>query len=289
MSSAVLFDNHEPKVIALGAVVETVDEDEEVSWDGDEERKMEHPEDPAFRSEEEIAYAESKKKSAAKAPPFQLLRWQEANKKQVVRSEIYEELRSYEAQRRITFSQKLEATQLYFNSLVDLLQNSFDETAKVYRLALGTSIAQSQYARAITQRGVHQAPRDSSPSSALLHSWQEGNTILAATLEESAVDIEQNVVSVLSEFQDALQDQKNQFENVGKPILRELEHMEAQVQETWGKHRGEGSGCDSFVHVMLVLPVLLCCCKYWSSVFTAQSLFAHYLPYSNKCIAQSLF
>ena len=235
MSAAVDHHNdHEPKVIiTVGGLEDEVhyNEDLSTSWD---ESKMEQPEDQEFRTEEEIAHAESKKKQASQAPPFQLLRWQQANSKQAVRGEIYEDLRSYEAQRRITYSQKLEATQLYFNSLVDLLQNSFEETAKVYRLALGTSIAQSQYARAITQRGSHQAPRDSSPSSALLHSWQEGNTILAATLEESAVDIEQNVVSVLSEFQDALQEQKNQFENVGKPILQELEHMEAQVQETWG-------------------------------------------------------
>lgn len=259
MTTAVVFDNNhdEPKVI--GGVDEDLDIFGSDNDDDDNAKEegstTEDPEDSSqFRTEEEIAHAESKMKDT-KAAPFQLLRWQEGNKKQVVRSKIYEELRSYEAQRRITFSQKLEATQLYFNSLVDLLQNSFDETAKVYRLALGTSIAQSQYARAITQRGAHQAPRESSPSSALLHSWQEANTILAATLEESAVDIEQNVVSVLSEFQDALQDQKNQFENIGKPILRELEHMESQVQQTWDAYwktasksmdKGRGAANHSF-------------------------------------------
>lgn len=201
------------------------------SDDGEDE--LLHPEDGSYREEEELVEESQRRKNPAKPPPFQLLRWQEQNKKQVIRTEIYEELRGYEAQRRSNFSAKLEATQLYFKSLMDLLQNSFDETAKVYRLALGTSIAQSQYARAITQRGSHQVPRESSPSAALLHSWQEANTILAATLEESAVDIEDNVVTVLSQFQDALQDQKNQFENIGKPILEELEHMESQVQKTW--------------------------------------------------------
>ncbi|CAB9520917.1 expressed unknown protein [Seminavis robusta] len=240
MSTAyhVRFDN-EPRVIAVLPVEEAVgsdcDEEEEPHDPWEEDEAMDrNTEDPSFNDEqEELARDEQRKKKAAKPPPFQLLRWQEQNKKQVIRTELFEELRAYEAQRRTTFSAKLEATQLYFKSLMDLLQNSFDETAKVYRLALGTSIAQSQYARAITQRGVTQAPRDSSPSAALLHSWQEANTILAATLEESAVDIEDNVVSVLSSFQDALQDQKNQFENVGKPILAELEHMEAQVQKTW--------------------------------------------------------
>lgn len=229
---------NELSVVSILPIEEAVgSDDEDGLWD--EEVKMEYPEDD-YRDEEELAHEESlRKKSPAKPPPFQLLRWQEHNKKQVIRTEIYEELRMYEAQRRTTFSAKLEATQLYFKSLMDLLQNSFDETAKVYRLALGTSIAQSQYARAITQRGAHQVPRESSPSAALLHSWQEANTMLAATLEESAVDIEDKVVAVISSFQEALQDQKNQFENVGKPILNELEHMEAQVQKTWGRERFE--------------------------------------------------
>lgn len=226
----VSFSNKEPSVISILPIEESVgsDEEDDELWYEEEEEKMPEEDYEQQRAQESI-----RKKKLAKPPPFQLLRWQQQNKNEVIRSEIYEELRQYEAQRRTTFSAKLEATQLYFKSLMDLLQNSFDETAKIYRLALGTSIAQSQYARAITQRGTHQVPRDSSPSAALLHSWQEANTILAATLEESAVDIEENVVSVISTFQDALQDQKNQFETIGKPILEELEHMEGQVQKTW--------------------------------------------------------
>jgi len=260
-----ILEEHEPKVVTIS----DNDSEYDTSCDNDSDpdniiTMSDQPEDNSddgdeFRSKEEIAHAKKKKAalaSRATAPPFQLLKWQETNKQQTIRSKNSIELRSYESQRRVTYSQKLEATQLYFNSLVDLLQSSFDETAKIYRLALGTSIAQSQYARAITQVGSHQAPRDSSPSSALLHSWQEANTILAATLEESAVDIEQSVVSVLSEFQDALQEQKNKFENVGKPILKELEHMEAQTQRTWG----------TYTSAIIICRIASQCYVYWTRV-----------------------
>jgi hypothetical protein len=259
-SHHVHFDNG-PDVIADYPIVEALgseDEDNEdynkdEDYDDDEEpNQFANPEDdddddyynndsnmPKKNREsdpeaEELARQEKARTALAKPPPFQLLKWQEQNKTQVIRASIFEELRAYEAQRRTTYCGKLEATQLYFKTLTNLLQNSIDETAKVFRLALGTSIAQSQYARAITQRGNHQVSRESSPSAALLHSWQEANTILAATLEESAVDIEQKVVAVLSSFQDTSLQQKIQFENVGNPILAELEHVEALVQQTWG-------------------------------------------------------
>lgn len=242
------------------------DEDYEDEDDEDEEQiqvaNPSSPEDedmpqkgPKYNHEaEELARQDKARMKLAKPPPFQLRKWQEQNKTQVIRASIFEELRAYEAQRRSTYCAKLEATQLYFKSLMNLLQNSIDETAKVYRLALGTSIAQSQYARAITQRGNHQVPRDSSPSAVLLHSWQEANTILAATLEESAVDIEKKVVAVLFSFQDTLLDQKTKFDNVGNPILAELEHVEAQVQRTWGTSW-------LLVNSMLasILNTVLCC------------------------------
>ena len=168
-------------------------------------------------------------------PSFQLLQWQWQRKKQVIRSDQYNQLRSYEAQRRITYASKLEATQLYFKSLMDLLENSVAETAKVYRLVKATAMAESQYARALTVQSPHQVPRDASSSATLLHSWQDSNTLLAATLEENSTDIEKNVSSILFAFLDAQEDQKVQYQNIGKPILEELEFMEKQVQQTWGK------------------------------------------------------
>jgi len=201
-----------------------------------------------FRSNDEIQLEAKRRKQLRKVKKeasFQLLRWQKENQKQFVRTAIYNELRAFEARRRTAYSSKLENTQLYFTSLVDILQTSLDETAKLYRLALGTSMAQSQYARAITQRGSHQAPRDSSPSSALLHSWQESNTLLAATLEESAVDIQTNVVSTLAEFLEALVHQKEQFESVGRPIMEQLDHMEKQVRMTWGRYKEQGQAMIS--------------------------------------------
>lgn len=170
-----------------------------------------------------------------KPPSFQLLQWQRQRKKQVIRSEQYSQLRTYEAQRRITFANKLEATQLYFKSLMELLENSVTETAKVHRLVEGTTLAQSQYARALTVPSPFQVPRGASPSAELLHSWQNSNTLLAATLEENSSDIERNVTSLLTSVRDALGDQKLQFESTAKPILEELEFMEKQVQQTWGK------------------------------------------------------
>jgi hypothetical protein len=59
--------------------------------------------------------------------------------------------------------------------------------------------------------------------------------MLAATLEKNAAELEQNVASTLSSFLDAQEDQQRQFNSVGKPILEELEFMEKQVQQTWGK------------------------------------------------------
>jgi hypothetical protein len=218
-----------------GEDYEDADYDNVDDEDAEEDQDMPQKGPKSNHDAEELVRQEKARMQLAKPPAFQLLKWQEQNKTQLIRASIFEELRAYEGQRRTTYCAKLDATQLYFKSLANLLQNSMDETAKVYRLALGTSIAQSQYARAITQRGKHQVSRDSSPSAALLHSWQEANTLLAATLEESAVDVETKVVAVLFSFQDTLLDQKKMFENDGNPILAELEHVEAQVQRTWGK------------------------------------------------------
>lgn len=201
---------------------------------GDDDDDDVHTEEGTLTEEASLQH-EMDHSVRARPPSFQLLQWQRQRKEQVIRSEQFKHMKSYETQRRITFSKKLEATQLYFKSLMDLLEHSVVETATVHRLVKGTSMAHSQYARALMVQSPHQVPQDASPSAALLHSWQCSNTLLAATLEENATDIERNVVTVLSAFEDAQLDQKTQYESIGKPILEELQYMEKQVQQAWGK------------------------------------------------------
>lgn len=81
--SRVSFAN-ETSVISILPIAESVgSDDEDEHWD--EEVRMDHPEDDDYRGEEELVQEESlRRKSPAKPPPFQLLRWQEQNKKQEI-------------------------------------------------------------------------------------------------------------------------------------------------------------------------------------------------------------
>lgn len=179
----------------------------------------------------------------------------------------HKRLSDYEAQRRSTYSSKLESTSLYFKSLVDLSKHSIAETSRAHRLVVGMSLAHSKYSQGLQNSIIK--PKSSSlltekdekdgeeedggekgkdsptkeqeekqqqgSQSSLLSAWETSNANMAQQFQKNATFIDQEISSVMSAFLDATVDQKDQLESVGNPILIELEEMEKEVQKAWGK------------------------------------------------------
>jgi hypothetical protein len=151
----------------------------------------------------------------------------------------HNELKVFEADRRTKYQSNLESLTLDWKAHCDLLENSVHETAKAYRLVLGVSKAHERMATTLAAPSSVSAstPNDQQQQQQPekhLTSLEEANAAMIQHFAESAVTMETNVASSLSNLLQTIQATQQQVSKEGKQMLKVLEKHEAQVEQAWG-------------------------------------------------------
>mmetsp|Transcript_686 Transcript_686/g.1461 ORF Transcript_686/g.1461 Transcript_686/m.1461 type:complete len:517 (-) Transcript_686:442-1992(-) len=185
--------------------------------------------------------------------------------------EPHKKLKTYETQRRLAYSSKLDTISLYWKSYCDLLSASLRETGRARRIVLGTSHAYAMYAdamqgiyedtflddkgniakdrlkkkKAVARRRV--LKEDIAKGNDIGHSITTGKVSvlkevrqaqndLASRFEESSKNMDEEIAELIGSLLHTTRESFETIERLGSSILVELEKTEKEVTDAWDNY-----------------------------------------------------
>jgi hypothetical protein len=145
----------------------------------------------------------------------------------------HEELRVFEAKRRLKYSSKLDTCQLYWKSHQQLLQDGEQETQRAHRLALGLAQAQMVLSKSLRSK-IHKQKKKRSNKIGFLDSLQVCTDSLKATFGESSSQLGQLNDKIVAISQASLDGLLHLVER-GKSILELMEKTHNDTTSAWGE------------------------------------------------------
>ena len=183
---------------------------------------------------------------------------------------LYKKLKTYETQRRLAYSSKLDSISLYWKSYCDLLSASLQETGRARRIVLGTSHAYAMYAeamqgiyedtflddkgnivkdrlkkkKAVARRKVFNEDLEkangigqsiTAGKVSVLKEVRQAQNDLASRFEESSKNMDEEIAELIGSLLHTTRESFETIERLGSSILVELEKTEKEVTDAWGK------------------------------------------------------
>ena len=172
----------------------------------------------------------------------------------------FNELKAYEARRRLASSSKIDSSSLYWKSYLDLMKGALSETGRAQRLVSGTCRAHQVYADAMAamrndvfldEKGniasdKHQKRLQPGRKASVVASASNKNSVLSDIraaqqtmtnqFRENAKNMDEEIANAITSL---LEDVKRQFyalEEIGSAVLTELEKTESEVIAAWGRY-----------------------------------------------------
>jgi hypothetical protein len=173
----------------------------------------------------------------------------------------FNDLKAYEARRRLAYSAKLDSTSLYWKSYLDLIKAALSETGRAQRLVLGTCRAHHVYANALAavqeddfgdekgsspvdkqQKRVlppRQPTKPSTPSKtrkSILSEIRAAQQTVTDKFRENSTNMDEEIADAITSLLDDVKRGFSTLEAMGSAVLAELEKTEAEVTMAWGRY-----------------------------------------------------
>jgi hypothetical protein len=182
------------------------------------------------------------------------------------RKTTFNELKAYEARRRLAYSSKLDSISLYWKSYLDLIRAALSETGRAQRLVVGTCRAHQIYANAMkamqddvfldekgniaseklqkrleTLRQPKQEPKSSNRKS-ILSEIRTAQQTVAEKFRGNAKNMDEEIADAVTSLLDDVKRQFSVMEELGSAVLSQLEKTEAEVTVAWGLYLSKADG-----------------------------------------------
>lgn len=185
------------------------------------------------------------------------------------RQTTFNELKAYEARRRLAYTSKLDSTSLYWKSYLDLIKAALSETGRAQRLVLGTCRAHKVYGEALSamnedvfldekgnvatknQRKRLSTARQqkkvstSNTENSMLSEMRFAQQTVAEKFSESAHNMDEEIADAITSLLDDVKKQFSVMEELGSAILKELEKTELQVSSAWDRYLSKADTTSS--------------------------------------------
>ncbi|GKY95467.1 hypothetical protein MPSEU_000508300 [Mayamaea pseudoterrestris] len=144
----------------------------------------------------------------------------------------HEELRVYEAKRKLKYSSKLDSCQLYYKSHRQLLEDGVNETKRAHRLTLGLAQAQKILANSLRTKKHVKRTRKNVTKLGFLDSLNESTDAIKTCFVESShqvMQVDEKIKALIQEIMDGIL----HLTERGKSILELMEKTQNDTTDAW--------------------------------------------------------
>jgi len=172
----------------------------------------------------------------------------------------FNELKAYEARRRLASSSKIDSSSLYWKSYLDLMKGGLSETGRAQRLVSGTCRAHQVYADAMEamhsdvfldergniasskqQKRLQPGRKASVVASArnkksVLSNMRAAHQTMTSQFRENAENMNEEIAHAITSLLVDVRRQFSALEERGSAVLTELEKTEGEVISAWSRY-----------------------------------------------------
>jgi hypothetical protein len=152
------------------------------------------------------------------------------------------ELKAFEASRRGRYQESLESLTLSYQSYCNLLEAGVHETAKAYRVCLGTAKAHGRLAKALEEPSTNAEDGINCTTSKhtslsggkeLITFLKETNEAMVQQFGDSQAEIEESSVASLDNLLQMTRETEKDVKREGSNVLKVLQQLEDRVGKAW--------------------------------------------------------
>ena len=172
----------------------------------------------------------------------------------------FNELKAYEARRRLASSSKIDSSSLYWKSYLDLMKGALSETGRAQRLVSGTCRGHQVYADAMAamhldifldekgniasdkQQKRLQPGRNAcevasaSNKKSVLSDMRAAHQTITSQFRENAENMNEEIANAITSLLGDVRRQFSALEEIGSAVLAELEKTESEVIAAWSRY-----------------------------------------------------